>query len=596
MNISYNGSDNLTISFPNNLPSFATFNTNKIIFSPTTNDTGEYIITIRIQNSTGSSITIDSFIVDVFSTNNYTPSPDDWRKKIMYLIMVDRFNNGDNSNDQLNVGNEYDPTHRGKIHGGDIKGIITKIPYLKELGITAIWLTPVLKNKPTYHGYSIQNFKAIDPHFGTLDEYKELVRIAHQNSISVLMDVVVNHSADLIGNTQNNYSFNYPQGYTLKWNNNNLKHEPKYLANLNFFHNYGNIGWGWDDPIEGVVGDFYGLDDFKTEHPEVQKILSYIYMWWILKTDIDGFRIDTAKHVDMSFWEYFLPYIRSEAAKINKTKFFMFGEIWSDYNDEMIGKYSGTKYNSSKYLFESLTYFTMKNTILEVFKYQGATNKITERRSYLNYYDNTVHDKLVTFFDNHDLDRFNSRKQSSTQYIQNSQNYYDNLKLAYLFISTYPGIPCLYYGTEQGFDGYKLDIDYGDGYVREDMWDGLFEFGPSLDDNFDTTHILFQFIKNVNEKINSEQYNFIRTGNFAELKSDETAGIYAFSRYTTDSEAIIILNNSNTQRTNIILNTSLNYPNGKILYNIFDNNDNVIVTNNQINISINAMGYKIYSN
>ncbi|HOK41883.1 MAG TPA: alpha-amylase family glycosyl hydrolase, partial [bacterium] len=294
----------------------------------------------------------------------------------MYLIMVDRFNNGDNSNDQLNAGYEYDPTHRGKIHGGDIKGIINKIPYLKELGITAIWLTPVLKNKPTYHGYSIQNFKAIDQHFGTLEEYKELVRIAHQNGISVLMDVVVNHSADLIGNTQNNYSFNYPQGYTLKWHDNNLKHEPKYLANLNFFHNYGNIGWGWDDPIEGVVGDFYGLDDFKTENIEVQKILSYIYMWWILKTDIDGFRIDTAKHVDMSFWEYFLPYIKSEAAKINKTNFFMFGEIWSDYNDEMIGKYSGTKYNSSKYLFESLTYFTMKNTILEVFKYQGATNKI----------------------------------------------------------------------------------------------------------------------------------------------------------------------------------------------------------------------------
>ena len=595
LNISYNGNDFVNITIDTK-PEFISFDNTekKFLINPGAADTGEFTVEFTARNSVKTSAAAGSFKIDVFDSACFSASPADWRNKIMYLIMIDRFNDGDSSINLLNSGDIFDPADKGKIHGGDIQGIIDKLDYIQELGITALWITPILKNKPSYHGYHIMDFKEIDPHFGDIEKYKELVRESHKRGISVIFDVIVNHSADLISNYENKYSWNYPNGYTLKYTDESVKHLPSYLANLEFFHNYGDIGSGWDDPIEGVKGDFSGLDDFKTEHPEVQKILSYIYMLWILKTDCDGFRIDTTKHVDFSFWEYFIPYVKSECSKIGKSNFFIFGEVWSDYDDSKAGIYTGTKHNPNKYLFESLTYFPMKTTMLEVFKNSGATNLITERRANIGYYDSTTHNKLISFFDNHDLDRFNSKKIDEYNYVSNPSGYEDQLKLAYLFMSSYPGIPCIYYGTEQGFDGYKLNVSYGDGYVREDMWDGQFEFGPSAGDNFDSNHQLYQFIKNINEKLTGSEYGFIKTGEFQELKSESAAGIYSYSRYSGDSEAVIILNTSTQNRQNVSLNLKLNYTDGQILYNIFDASDSMIVNSNSISPSISGLSFKIY--
>ncbi|MBP7652760.1 hypothetical protein KA977_05015 [Candidatus Dependentiae bacterium] len=596
LNIYYNGTDYINVSI-DSIPSFVSYDSSQKIFtiSPVVTDTGEFVVEFTVRNSVKSAIAAGSFKIDVFNPASYSVSPSEWRNKVMYLVMIDRFNDGDTAINQLNAGDMFDPADKGKIHGGDIQGIIDKLDYLQNLGITALWITPILKNKPSYHGYHILDFKEIDPHFGNIEKYKELVSEAHKRGISVIFDAIVNHSADLISNYENKYDWNYTQGYTLKYSDESLKHLPSYLANLDYFHNYGNIGSGWDDPIEGVKGDFFGLDDIKTEHPEVQKILSYIYMWWILKTDCDGFRIDTTKHVDFSFWEHFLPYIKSECSKIGKTNFFIFGEVWCDTDDEKVGKYTGTKNNPDKYLFESLTYFPMKTTIIDVFKNFGATNLITQRRANINYYDTSAQDKLVTFFDNHDLDRFNSKKTDEYNYIQNIEGYDTQLKLAYLFMASYPGIPCIYYGTEQGFDGYKLSVSYGDGYVREDMWNGLFEFGPSSGDNFDTGHNIYNFIKIVNNKFSDSSYSFIKTGLFAELQSEDTCGIYAFSRYSNDSEAIIIFNTSSSTKNNVPLNLKLNYTDGTLLTNIFDSTDTLVVVSNSVAATLNGLSYKIYS-
>ena len=557
------------------IPGFASFSSSSKSFSfnPAANDTGEWSIAFTVTNSKSSVYKSINFKVDVFNAVHFTQSPDDWRTKVMYLIMTDRFYDGDIYNNSAN--GEYAPADGSKIHGGDIQGLIDKINYIKNLGITAIWLTPVIKNYNSYHGYSAWNFKEVDPHFGNIDKLREFVKIAHNNGISVFLDIVCNHSADLIGNYSSNYSWNYPAGYSLKYNNPNITHLPEYFANLDFFHNYGNIS-DWNNSLQYIYGDFYGLDDFKTENSEVQKILSYIYTWWILKTDCDGFRVDTAKHVNIEFWEYFLPYVQSVCGKIGKNNFLIFGEVWSG-DDEFVGKYTGNKNNSSKYLFNSVVYFPMYYTLLDVFKNQGATNLISQRRANSSNYHSASQDKLITFFDNHDLARFITASSGTT--------YYPHIKLAYLFMAAYPCIPCIYYGTEQGFDG------GGDPWNREDMWDGQWDFGPSGGNNFNESHELYTYIKYVNEKLRSNE--FIKTGAYRELYSSSSAGIFAFSRYNSDSEAIVIFNNSN-QSKNAEIQTANHYADGTILTNIFNAAEHSTVASDKINISIGSMQYAIY--
>jgi len=591
LDISYNGNDCVNFIIPA-LPAFATFDTaaRAFVFAPTVNDTGEYTIAFTVYNSDSSSVVSSSFKLDVFNPLSYSPSPTDWRKRVMYLVMVDRFNDGDSSTNAAN--GEYAPADKGKINGGDIQGIIDKLDYLQSLGITSLWITPVLKNKNAYHGYHIVDFKDIDPHFGTIEKLRELVSKAHQREIAVIFDVVCNHTADLISNTADVYTWNYPTGYTLKYTDNNFKHKPDYLANLDFFHNFGNIDGGWDDPIQGVMGDFFGLDDLKTENVEVQKILAYIYAWWILKTDCDGFRIDTVKHVNIEFFEYFIPYIKNVCSTVGKNNFFIFGEVWSD-SDAKVGKYSGAKNNPQKYLFDSLTYFPMYFTLNDVFKNNGATNLISARRAYLSEYDATTQDQLIAFIDNHDNDRFLCKPEPRNAYNYEPANnfYYPNLKLAYTFMATYPCIPCIYYGTEQGFDGYKLSVDYGDGYVREDMWSGGFEFGPSTGDNFDTSSELYVFIKTLNDRL--AYYDFIKTGAFNELYSETTAGIYAFSRYSGDSEAIVVLNTADTIKT---VDLSARASVGGVYNDIFSAVVDTVTVNgsNKVAVTIAPKNYKIY--
>jgi alpha-amylase len=567
------------ISYPS---SFAFYDTNTGILSlsPAQTDTGEYKIELNAINNNQQIIADAFFYIDVFDSSSYTVSPNDWREKNIYFLMVDRFNDGDPSNNTAN--GEYAPSVGDKIHGGDIRGVIDKLDYIQNLGFKSIWMTPVLKNYNAYHGYHIWDFKKIDPHFGTLEEYKELVREAHSRGMSVIMDIVTNHSADLIGNTSNNYSWNYPQGYTLRYHNENRKHKPDYLALLDYFYNYGSIE-NWNDPIQSLKGDFVGLDAFRTDNQKVKEYMAYFYAWWILHTDIDGFRIDTVKHVEFSFWEYFLPYIRNVAKQIGKDNFFMFGEVWHS-SDEVVGKYTGTKNNPQVELFESITYFPMYDTIKDVFRNQQATNKISDRISSRTYYDTSSRDKLVTFIDNHDVERF----------IHNFGNdasiYHPHLKLAYFFISTFQGINCLYYGTEQGFDGGQPEGQ--NQWNRENMWEGEWNYGPSLGYNFNENHELYLFIKEVNEKI--DENIWIKTAEFTELKSDTEPGIYAFSRHNNDSEAIVVLNNSNDAK-NINLEPLISNAENSVYYNIFDNNDIITVSSeNNLDITISALDYKIF--
>jgi glycosidase len=240
----------------------------------------------------------------------------------IYFIMVDRFENGDPSNDNAGfiAGDPtggFDPTDPGYWHGGDLKGVTKHLNYVKAMGFTAIWITPPVKQKYVqgssagYHGYWGLDFTTVDPHLGSEADLQEMVGRAHDLGLKVIIDVVANHTADVIY-----YDDSKPKVLSAEANSK----KPEWLNNIDNYHNLGNS--------QGITGDFFGLDDLATENPEV--IAGWIEVWteWINKFDIDGFRIDTFKHVNPEFWIRVIPEIKSAALKKGKNDFAIFGEVY----------------------------------------------------------------------------------------------------------------------------------------------------------------------------------------------------------------------------------------------------------------------------
>lgn len=225
----------------------------------------------------------------------------DWTDAVLYFVVLDRFADGDPGN---NAG--ADRSAKGAFHGGDLKGLIARLDDIADLGATAIWITPVVKNIPGpvtgagfpdwgYHGYWADDFLSLDPRFGTEQDLKTLVSEAHRRGIRVLLDVVYNHA-----------------GY-----------ESRYLGDPNtkdWFRREDRGTCGSDDLTSCVAG----LPDFKTERPEVADYLLNAQIDWAAKTGLDGFRLDTVKHVDHPFWQEHRKRTRERLGK----NFFLIGEVW----------------------------------------------------------------------------------------------------------------------------------------------------------------------------------------------------------------------------------------------------------------------------
>src|SRR3954454_347804 len=292
-----------------------------------------------------------------------------------YFVLPDRFAGGDRSNDRGGLTGDrlktgYDPTDKGFYHGGDLQGVIDKLDYIQGLGTTAIWLAPVFKNNPVqgsgadvsagYHGYWITDFTQVDPHFGTNADLKRLVRLAHQRGMKIYLDIIVNHTADVIQYAENKYDYvdkatspftdssghafedrNYSDGKngfpkvdttsfpytpTFKTNADKTVKVPAWLNDPTMYHNRGNSTFAGEN---SEYGDFYGLDDLWTERPEVVRGMTKIYADWIGETGIDGYRLDTVKHADLDFWPQFSAGIKAAADRAGKKDFFMFGEVYS---------------------------------------------------------------------------------------------------------------------------------------------------------------------------------------------------------------------------------------------------------------------------
>ncbi|MCA1031016.1 alpha-amylase [Bacillus timonensis] len=327
-----------------------------------------------------------------------------WQDEMMYFIMIDRFNNGDQSNDfTVNVN---DPR---AYHGGDFKGIIDKLDYIQEMGFTTIWLTPVFKNEAKgYHGYWIEDFYDVEEHFGTMDEFKQLVKEAHSRDIKVVLDFVVNHT-----------------GYKHPWLGD--------LEKKDWFHERKDItDWNNQEQVENQ--QLFGLPDLAQENPETKQYLLDVAKWWITETDIDGYRLDTVRHVPKWFWEEFAAEVKSV-----KDDFFLLGEVW--HNDpRYVADYTKTGIDSVvDYPFyeEATRIFSAPNQSV------GRLQAIWKRNTTL--YENPY--ELGNFIDNHDNERFTRKA------LDKKQNPTPRLKLALSYLFTAPGIPIIYYGTEIAMDG-----------------------------------------------------------------------------------------------------------------------------------------------
>jgi len=390
---------------------------------------------------------------------------------------------------EYNADGNYDPSgHSGtSVHGGDFKGIEQKLDYIKALGATAIWISPIVVNaNGEFHGYSGRDFYNVDPHWGNLAALQHMIQAAHARGLLVIDDIVVNHGGDLIYSTNSGYG-NFlapPSGYLLKYRNSsktfaapfdtfNFIYNTSNNALTNLFHNNGNIQ-NFNDSTQVELGELSGLDDFRTESSYVRTQMGAIYNYWIAQ-GFDGFRIDTTKHVDMGFWQSWCPAVHSYAYTNGSPNFFMFGEVF-DGSESKCGSYTGTM-GAGAFKQDSVLdyplYFNVNNVFASA---SGATKPIEDHYNAIAAnYDTNAQMRLVTFLDNHDRPRFLSIGGATP----------NRLKVALTFLYTSRGIPCLYYGTEQGFNGAT------DPYDREDMFAGQFKDGPTGVDSFNLTHPCF---------------------------------------------------------------------------------------------------------
>jgi alpha-amylase len=488
------------------------------------------------------------------------PSPDDWREINLYQIFTDRFCDGDPSNNNAEASAApYNPTDSRGIHGGDFKGIEKKLDYLQSLGITAIWISPIVLNVggSAYHGYGAHNFYQLAPHWGSMADLTNMVAAAHARGIYVIVDIVCNHQGTRIDSTDSGYPTFKSAGYNLRWTTGVQYPAPFNL--LTNFHNNGQIQ-NYVDPDQ-VKGELAGLDDLRTETDYVRTNMVEIYKYWIGVADVDGFRIDTVKHVEIGFWQHFNPAIRAYAASIGKTNFFQFGEIY-DGAESKCGYYTGTQAGGA-FCNDATVDFPLYYKANSVFaKAAGNTKQIRDHYATVaTTFDPAAQPRLVTFLDNHDVTRFLNSA--------NANNDTNRLRVGLAFLYSSLGVPCLYYGTEQAFNGGT------DPNNREDMFAGRFEQGPSRGDNFNLTHGLFQHVARLNNF--RRLYPSLQRGTQVNLWNNPSGpGLFAYARRLGTEEVVVILNTGSGAQT--LTNRPTSYPSGTVLVNLFDTNETWVVT------------------
>jgi pullulanase-type alpha-1,6-glucosidase len=509
--------------------------------------------------------------------------------EVFYFVMPDRFANGDPSNDLGGLAGDrlvtgFDPTDKGFYHGGDLAGLTAKLDYLDQMGVTAIWMTPVFKNKPVqgsgadisagYHGYWITDFTQFDPHFGTNAELETLIAQAHAKGIKVFFDTIVNHTADVIEYVEDQYTYrskadfpyrdadglpfddrdfagtgtfpaldpniSFPYTPVVPPAEANVK-VPVWLNDPIYYHNRGNSTFSGENSL---YGDFFGLDDLFTEHPAVVDGMIDIHKYWISNFGIDGFRVDTVKHVNAEFWREFTPAIMAHAQAVGKPEFFVFGEVFSG-NPELLSYYTTDSD------MPAVLDFRFQEHVKTYISQQGSAQDLQELFADDDYFtdeDSNVY-SLPTFVGNHDRGRFGYFLNADNNSSLSDADMLARVKLANAMMYFSRGVPVTYYGDEQGFTG-----DGGDKDARQDMFpsqvtsynddDLIGTDATTADDNFDPTHPLYQAFGQYAQIYDA--HPALQSGAQIHRFAADGPGIYAFSRIDRSEkiEYLVALNNS----------------------------------------------------
>lgn len=503
----------------------------------------------------------------------------------IYFVMPDRFDNGDPANDTAGLDGDplvhgFDPTRRGFHHGGDLIGLRNRLPYLHDLGMRAIWITPPFTNRfvqgdgtverssSSYHGYWQIDWTRVDPHLGTEADMIELVEAAHELDMHVYFDIVINHTGDVITYAEGSTVYrsqasqpyldadgeafdpavvagadtfpaldaatSFPYTPTFRDPTDATAKAPAWLNDVTLYHNRGDSTFSGESD---TFGDFFGLDDLFTEHPRVVDGMIEMYGDIIERYDIDGFRVDTMKHVNTEFWAAFAPAIRERAASLGKPDFLVFGEV---YTTDPIVQSSYTNIGVS-----STLDFGLDHAIRE-FVTGGSGDLLRQAFDDDDWFtdaDNNA-SMQVTFAGNHDMGRVGSFVATRSPGADDAE-LLARVRLAHDLLFLSRGTPVVYYGDEQGFTGTG-----GDQFARQDMFpsltpdyvddDDIGTDATPADDNFDPTHPLYRHLATL-ASLRAEHPTLV-TG--AQLVHATSGSAVAFSRFDRDEriEYVVIVN------------------------------------------------------
>ena len=524
--------------------------------------------------------------------------------EIIYFVLPDRFENGDPANDRGGLKGDrlatgYDPSAKGFFLGGDLKGLTARLDYLQGMGATAIWLAPIFKNKPVqgpagqesagYHGYWVNDFTTVDPHFGTEAEFKAFVDAAHVRGMKVYMDIIINHTSDVIffrecvGQPACPYRSKGDYPYSRRARDGAAANagfagdddaspenwakltepayaytpfipdaekdvkRPAWLNDPAYYHNRGNTTFTGES---STYGDFVGLDDLMTEHPRVVAGMTEIFQSWIERFGIDGYRIDTAKHVNPEFWQQFVPAILATAKAKGIPNFHIFGEVATGDMDPALTAEWTVRAGLPTNL--DMAFFAAVRDVL-------AGNKAPDHLVRLFAADilyaggEPTAQRLPTFVGNHDFGRFGHFADKAHPGASDEERL-ARAKLAHAMMFLLRGVPTIYYGDEQGFTGDGNDQD-----ARETMFpsqvavyndnDLIGTDATTAASNFDMGHPLYRALSELAAARKAAPA--LRYGKQVIRSYDEKPGLLAISRINPadGTDILVLFNTSNAPIT-----------------------------------------------
>jgi glycosidase len=473
----------------------------------------------------------------------HVPSPD-WRDQVLYFVLTDRFADGDRANDDQHAG-EFDPADPAKYNGGDLRGLEQHLDYIRGLGATGVWVSPPVLNRwwdarahhGGYHGYWAKDFSRVDPHFGTLADYRQVSRQLHARGMLLVQDIVLNHTADYF-RYEGEWDPVHPDrnfvrekdsagdfGPTQPPFDRNDARNPRDRAAA-IYHWTPEVR-DYRDPRQVHDWQMAGLDDLNSENPVVRRALRASYDHWIRDVGVDGFRIDTAFYVPRDALADFLysndaqaPGVMRAAAQTGRAAFHVFGEgfaVDKPYEDTQEKRIDTLmRADDGSTLLPGALNFPLYGSLTDVFA-RGAPSAVLGERIGAMMRLHAHPELMPSFVDNHDVDRFLSGGSEA------------GLRQGLLLLFTLPGIPTIYYGTEQGFR-----------VPRAAMFGAGSNSGGQ--DHFDTRAPLYTYIAAL-AKLRREQRVLSRGRPTVLAQSRAGPGVLAY-RMDSEEGAVLVVFNS----------------------------------------------------